>query len=172
MFISPEAAATKIAGQASGGVGATYTGGTFLVGVNRSLTSGSGFELIISTNGEQIVMDSPIVNSNSGDLTFDLFEDTVFTGGTPVTAYNNDRNSDFVAVVTGLVVDATISDIGTQVIPTINNVGDNATGKSITFSLGYPIIFKPMTNYTLRVVHNDGQTRQVNLYIAAFRRRT
>lgn len=155
----------------SGGVGATYTGGTFLVGVNKSLTSGSSFELIISTNGEQIVMDSPVVNSNSGDLIFDLFEDTVFTGGTPVTAYNNDRNSEFVAVVTGLVVDATISDIGTQVIPTIQNIGDNSTGKSSSFSLGYPIIFKPNTNYTLRVLHNDGQTRQVNLYVSAFRRR-
>lgn len=157
---------------ASGGVGATYTGGTFLIGVNKQLASGTGFELTISTADEQIVMDSPIVNSNSGDLTFDLFEDTVFTGGTPVTAYNNDRNSSFTAVITGLVVDATISDIGTQVIPTIQNVGDNATGKSITFSLGYPIIFKPNTNYTLQVTHNDGQMRQVNLYVAAFRRRT
>jgi len=155
----------------SGGIGATYTGGTFLVGVNKSLTSGSSFELIISTNGEQIVMDSPIVNSNSGDLTFDLYEDTVFTGGTPVTAYNTDRNSEFVAVVTGLVVDATISDIGTQVLPTVQNVGDNNTGKATTFSLGYPTIFKPMTNYTLKVTHNDGQTRQVNLYVSAFRRR-
>ena len=156
---------------ATGGIGATYSGGTFLVGVNKSLSTGTGFELIISTNGDQIVMDSPVVNSNSGDLTFDLFEDTVFTGGTPVTAYNSDRNSDFTAVVTGLVVDATISDIGTQVLPTVINVGDNATGKATTFSLGYPIIFKPNTNYALQVTHNDGQTRQVNLYVSAFRRR-
>jgi hypothetical protein len=28
-----------------------------------------------------------------------------------------------------------------------------------------------MTNYVLRITHNDGQTRQVNMYIAAFRRR-
>jgi len=156
---------------ASGGVGATYTGGTFLIGVNKLLASGAGFELTISTADEQIVMDSPIVNSNSGDLTFNLYEDTVFTGGTPVTAYNNDRNSSFVAVITGLVVDATISDIGTQIAPTVQNVGDNATGKSTTFSLGYPTIFKPNTNYTLQVTHNDGQMRQVNLYVAAFRRR-
>ena len=171
MFTSPEFAAVKTSSMASGGIGATYTGGTFLIGVNKSLTTGTGFELTISTADEQIVMDSPIVNSNSGDLTFDLFEDTVFTGGTPVTAYNNDRNSSFTAVITGLVVDATISDIGTQILPTVQNIGDNATGKSITFSLGYPIIFKPNTNYTLQVTHNDGQTRQVNLYVAAFRRR-
>ncbi len=158
-------------GAATGGIGATYTGGTFLVGVNKTLSSGTSFELIISTAGEQIVMDSPIVNSNSGDLTFNLYEDTVFTGGDSVTAYNNDRNSSFLAVITGLVVDATISDIGTQIIPTVNTVGDNNSGQARTFALGYPVIFKPNTNYTLKVAHNDGQNRQVNLYVSAFRRR-
>lgn len=171
MFASPEFVALKVGAQASGGIGATYTGGTFLVGVNKTLSSGSSFELIISTSDDQIVMDSPIVNSNSGDLTFDLYEDTVFTGGTPVTAYNNDRNSPFVAVITGLVVDATISDLGTQILPTVNTVGDNNSGQARTFALGYPVIFKPNTNYTLKVAHNDGQNRQVNLYVSAFRRR-
>ena len=156
---------------ASGGLSATYTGGVFIAGVNQSLTSGSDFHLILSTLDEEIVLDSPIVNSNSGDLTFDMFEDTVFTGGDSVMAHNNDRNSEFVAVISGLVTDATISDIGTQIMPSIQNIGDNATGKSSTFNLGYPIIFKPNTNYTLRVTHNDGQTRQVNLYVTAYRRR-
>lgn len=172
MFTSPEYQALKVGAQFSGGVGATYTGGTFLVGVNKTLASGTSFELIISTSDEQIVLDSPIVNSNSGDLTFELFEDTVFTGGTPVTAYNNDRNSSFTAVVDAIVVDATVSDIGTQILPIINTVGDNSSGQARTFSLGYPTIFKPNTNYALRVSHNDGQMRQVNLYVAAFRRRT
>lgn len=158
-------------GAASGGIGATYTGGTFIVGVNKTLGSGSSFDLIISTLDDQIVMDSPVVNSNSGDLTFILYEDTVFTGGTPVIAYNNDRNSTFTAVVDAIVVDAAISDIGTQILPTVNTVGDNASGQARTFTLGYPTIFKPNTNYTLHVEHNDGQMRQVNLYVSAFRRR-
>lgn len=171
MFISPEFVALKVGSQASGGIGATYTGGTFIAGVNKSLASGTSFELIMSTADEQIVMDSPIVNSNSGDLSFTLYEGTVFTGGTPVTAYNNDRNSAFVAVIDGLVVDATVSDLGTQILPIVQTVGDNNSGQARTFALGYPTILKPNTNYALHVMHNDGQNRQVNLYVGAFRRR-
>lgn len=171
MFTSPEYAALKIGGQASGGIGATYTGGVFLMGANVSLGSGDSFDLALTTGVNQLVLDSPIINSNSGDLTFVIYEDAVFTGGTPIVAYLNDRNSDLVPDIGAAVLDPTVSDIGTQATPNIQTVGDNATGKARTFLLGYSFIMKPMTNYILRVTHNDGQTRQVNLYAAIFRRR-
>ncbi len=158
-------------GAASGGMGATYTGGVFIIGVNESLTTGSSFDLAITTGVNQLVLDSPIVNSNSGDLSFVIYEGSVFTGGTPVAAYNHDRNSEIVADVTELVLNPTVSDDGVQSTPFIQTVGDNATGRARTFLLGYPFIMKPATSYILRVTHNDGQTRDVNLYAAAFRRR-
>jgi len=77
---------------ATGGIGATFSGGTFLLGVNMSLATGTSFDLAITTGTQQIVLDLPIINSNSGDLTFIIFEDSVFTDGTPVTGYLNDRN--------------------------------------------------------------------------------
>jgi hypothetical protein len=158
-------------GAVSGGVGATYTGGTFLAGVNVSLGTGLSIDLALTTGVNEIVLDSPIVNSNSGDLSFDMFEDSVFTGGNPITAYINDRNSTLIPDINTLVLDPTVTDDGVQIIPTVQSVGDNTSGRARTFLLGYPFIFKPMTNYVLRITHNDGQTRQVNMYIAAFRRR-
>ena len=36
MFASPEYQALKVGGQASGGQGATFTGGVFIIGVNHN----------------------------------------------------------------------------------------------------------------------------------------
>lgn len=171
MFSSPEFAALRVLISTTGAMGATFTGGVFLIGVNESLATGTGFDIAITTGVNQLVMDSPVVNSNSGDLTFEIFEESVFTGGAPITAYLNDRNSSFVPDVTALVLNPTVSDDGNQASPLINLTGDNAVGKSSDFLVGYSYIFKPMTSYILRVMHNDGQTRQVNMYIATYRRR-
>ncbi len=156
---------------ATGAVGATFTGGIFIIGVNQSLTTGTSFDLAITTGTQAIVMDSPIVNSNSGDLSFVIFEDSVFSGGSTVVGYLNDRNSSLVPDIDALLLDPVVTDDGNQASPVINLTGDNASGKSSDFLVGYSFIFKPMTNYILRVTHNDGQTRQVNIYIAAYRRR-
>lgn len=171
MFTDPEYQALKIGSQASGGVGASFTGGVFIMGANVSLATGQHFDVCMTTLSEQIVLDSPIINTNSGDITMEAFEDSVFTGGTPINAYLNDRNAMATPAVSELVLDATVTNDGTQISPTVQTVGDNNAGSARSFLLGYPLILKPFTSHILRVTHNDGQTRQVNFYAVAYRRR-
>ncbi|MBL4795859.1 MAG: hypothetical protein JKY50_00440 [Oleispira sp.] len=158
-------------GAASGGIGASFTGGVFIMGANVSLGTGQSFDVCMTTLAEQIVLDSPIINTNSGDITAIAFEDSVYTGGTPINAYLNDRNATISPVVSELILNATVTDDGTQITPTVQSVGDNNAGQARSFLLGYPLILKPFTKHILRVTHNDGQTRQVNFYAAAYRRR-
>ena len=158
--------------ETTGAVGATYQGGAFTVGINESLDAGTSFTVGVTTEDLQIVLDAPVINSNSGNVKFVIREDAVFTGGTPLTAFITDFNSSLTPGVSVLVKDPTVSVVGTDVTPVIEFIGDSSSGRSDNYSFGIPYILKPLTNYILEVTHDGGQTREVNLYISAHRRRT
>lgn len=104
------------------------------------------------------------VTTNNGKITIETFENTTFTGtGTQLNPLNNNRNS------------AKTSDVLFRLNPTITSAGDpirkliigsssssNRSGGSVTRNK--EVIFKPSTNYLLRITNQSGQgnTNDIN----------
>lgn len=89
--------------------------------------------------------------------TFDIFRDGTFTGGTPVTIFNNNDRSPVAteAVFTGGI---TMSTPGTQAFATTNLIGTAANGNRVlAASTGFvgDKILKPNTTYIGRITNTD-----------------
>jgi hypothetical protein len=154
----------------SGGFAATFKGFAFQVGVNQSLATTVSTYLLIETGPLEIVLDPLNIITDSGNISFAIFEDVIATGGSALEIFNMDRNSDITPSAVRVELYSVVTDEGTRVTPIYNVIDDNNRSKAGQIFTNTPFILKPNTVYALKITHNDASTRVVNTYITAYRR--
>lgn len=149
--------------------GATFNDGAFVVGATATLATTTGTDIGLTTGASQVVFSGFQVNTDSGELLIEMFgDDTAFTGGTPLVAFNTNKNSEKVASITALVQDPTVSNDGTLQTPPFTILGDNNQNESTSLLSANPLILKPETSYLFRLTHNETGTREVAVLLTAF----
>ena len=149
--------------------GATFNDGAFAVGATASLGTGTFTDIAATTGTGPICVSGFQVQTDSGDLSIEIYGDTLaFTGGTALPAFNTNKTSSKLPNLTALVQDPTVSVLGDLQMPPFAIMGNNTNNTINSILNTTPIIFKPLTNYMFRLTHNDAQTRTVSILLTAF----
>jgi hypothetical protein len=148
--------------------GATFNDGTFVAAFAATLATLTFVDIGLTTGLNQVVFSGFSIKTGSGNLTIEIYGDSTFTTGTPLTIYNTNDNSTKAPSIEEVVQAPTVSVIGVLKVPPFTIEGDNNQNVSDSLLSDRPIIFKPETSYVLRLTHNDSGTRDVSGLLTAF----
>ncbi len=149
----------------------SYSGGGavppvgFVAETNINLATATSVNICMTTGSKILEVIGPLINTNSGNLSYQIFEDSDFSGGTTISAFNSDRTDPTVPSIAALVRDPTINDIGTPVSPLYTRTGSNNASDGLGIASELNTILKANTSYCLQITHNDGQNRDFNITV-------
>lgn len=147
---------------------ATFNQGIFVIGFAATLATTTSTDITLTTGDAQVVFSGFQLTTDSGDLSIDIFGESTFTGGTPLVAFNTNKNSTKPVSVTAISQDPTVSVLGVLQFPPFSVKGDNNQNTDNSLLSASPLILKPNTSYIFRLTHNETGTRDVSGLLTAF----
>lgn len=117
-------------------------------------------DIVISTDGAQYPHVHFVISATV-EITLNLYENTVFTGGTPLEQFNRNRASANVSPV-AMVYGPTVSDAGSLLHEMLLGTGKRA-GASGGFDREY--VLAPETNYLIRMTNVSGGAGEIGAEI-------
>lgn len=136
-----------------------------------ALGVGASIDSVFVTGSKPIAIKSSQLNTDASDLVVTTYKNPTYTGGAAVAVYNlSDINP--VATTVQVLAGVTTTDVGTQIAPTFNIIGADASGgignpvHSPTFAVpGNERILAPNTTYMRRITNNSDTAAKVSLYL-------
>lgn len=116
--------------------------------LNSDISVNIGMYLPVTSNVCHLLF---LANGKS-QYTLKIFEDAVYTGGTPITAKNRNRIYKNTLHQTLLVLNPTITNVGTELLNEIVGIGQQSGGDSRDNN---EWILSPETYYLLRITSNS-----------------
>jgi hypothetical protein len=132
-----------------------------------TIPAGESVDLVYIAGSTPVILKGREVFFTGEQITFEVFKNPTYTGGTSIPVYNLTQINP-VAAKSSLLGGATVTDAGTKILADRVLLGSTSVGNrtSPTESVeGLEHVFEANTTYLERITNNNGDDAKVSIYL-------